>query len=204
MNQQGNALNQSNFEEERQEAIERLTNAFAKGDLEMNAYEDRVSLANKVSTAVDLLKLTIDLPAGTIQPFAKKHPAQNPTSLRNKVNRDLVNAPRMNTGCIMGSRNLTGNWLSSDRVSAFTVMGSTHMDFHNVDLPPGPVYIELYSLMGEVKITVPANLAVRLNVTPFMGDCKANRSVNQQTANAESWLEISGFVMMGEVTVNAT
>ncbi len=203
MNLQGNTLSNGSFEEQRQEAIERLTNAFAAGKLEMNAYEERVSLANKVSTPIDLLKLTIDLPAANLQTSGKKQATAKPSNLRNTINNALVNAPRMNTGCIMGSRNLTGNWLSSDRVSTFTLMGSTHMDFHDVDLPPGPIYLEVYALMGEVKITVPANLPVRLNATPFMGDCKASRTVNQQTANAESWLEISGFIMMGDIQVHA-
>ncbi len=204
MNLQVNTTSNDDFEEQRQEAIERLTNAFAAGNLGMNAYEDRVSLANKVSTQLDLLKLTVDLPASTIRQSGKKQPASNSSVLRNSINRALVSAPRMNTGCIMGSRNLSGNWLSSDRVSAFTVMGSTYMDFRNVELPPGPIYVEVFTLMGEVKITVPRNLPVRLNATPFMGDCKAARSVNQKTADAETWLEISGFVMMGDLQVHAS
>ena len=109
----------------------------------------------------------------------------------------------MVTGCIMGDRSHTGNWLTSDRVTAFTVMGSTKLDLRDSDLPPGPVRIEVFTLMGETKIIVPRDLPVRMNAFAFMGESKAARDVDQQVRGAATWVEISGFVMMGSVDVRA-
>jgi predicted membrane protein len=103
----------------------------------------------------------------------------------------------------MGDRNMTGNWLTSDRVSSFTVMGSTKLDLRDVDLPPGPVRIEVFTLMGDTKIIVPRDLPVRMSAFSLMADSRIDRSVNQQTRGAECWVEVSGFIMMGDVKVVA-
>jgi len=103
----------------------------------------------------------------------------------------------------MGDRHLTGNWLTSDRVSTFTVMGSTKIDLRDSDLPPGATRIEVFNLMGETQIVVPRDLPVRLSAFALMAESRADRNVNQQTRGADSWIEVSGFVMMGELRVRA-
>jgi len=187
----------------RQQTIDRLTAAFAADAITMEEYERRATAANAATSLEQLESLSFDLPAvqkpkpeGSRKPAAAYEP-------RNGINASIIGSTPMTTGCVMGDRNLTGNWLSSDRVSSFTVMGSTKLDLRDVDLPPGPVRIEAFTLMGETKIVVPRGLPVRLNVFAFMGESQAGRDVNQQINGATTWVEISGFAMMGSVTVRA-
>ena len=57
--------------------------------------------------------------------------------------------------------------------------------------------------MGEIVITVPRGLAVRLNASPFMGEVGANREVTQRAAPGEPVIQIDGFVFMGSLRVIA-
>jgi len=197
------SYNSSGMEPMRQQTIDRLTAAFASDAITMDEYERRATAANAATNLDQLESLSFDLPA--IKKSASegsRKPAAHPEP-RNGINPSIVGSTPLTTGCVMGDRNLIGNWLSSDRVSSFTVMGSTKLDLRDVDLPPGPVHIEAFTLMGETKIVVPRGLPVRLNVFAFMGESQAGREVNQQVSGAETWVEISGFAMMGSLTVRA-
>lgn len=174
----------------RQDVIDRLTEAFSKDAISMEEYERLATEANATNRLEDLTRLSFDLPARQEQSRFRKDSS-------------IIGAKPLMTGSIMGDRKMIGNWLSSDRVSSFTVMGSTRLDLRDVDLPPGPIHIETYTLMGETKIIVPRDLPVRLNVFAFMGESSASRDVNQQIRGSTSWVEVSGFAMMGSVNVKA-
>jgi hypothetical protein len=191
------------FEAQRQQTIDRLTAAFASDAITMDEYERRATAANAATRPDELERLSFDLPA--VRPEARRPASrQEPRfEARNTLDPSLVGAAPITTGCVMGDRRLTGNWLSSDRVSAFTVMGSTQIDLREVDLPPGAVHIEAFTLMGETKVIVPRGLPVRLNAFALMGESRAGREVNQQVGGAPSWVEISGVAMMGSITVRA-
>lgn len=104
----------------------------------------------------------------------------------------------------MSDRSLAGDWLTGNRVQAFTFMGRTKIDLRNVPLPPGGLRIETMVCMGEVVITVPRGLAVRLNASPFMGEVGANHDVTQRAAVGEPVVQIDGFILMGSLKVIAS
>lgn len=203
MNQyQAGSTANPNPEAQRQRAIDRLTEAFASNAISMDEYERRVAQASALSRVEALDELVADLPA-----VAPKQPARGgsvrPAPVPAGLNSDIIGAPAVSSACIMGDRNLVGNWLTSDRVTTFTVMGSTKIDLRNADLPPGRIRIEVFTLMGDTKIIVPPGLPVQLNSFVVMGDSRADREVNQQTKGAGSWVEVSGFVIMGDIRVHA-
>jgi len=192
----------------KQAAIDRLTEAFAADRIDMDEYERRAALANAARLPRELDELTADLPAvsgGSGRPSAPRRPEppRGTESYGLRVNPDLTGGVPMTTGCVMGDRRLAGNWLTSDRVSSFTVMGSTKIDLREVDIPPGPLKIEVFTLMGETRIIVPRGLPVRMSAFALMAESHVDREVDQQTRGAESWVEVSGFAMMGELRVTA-
>ncbi|MGD9939631.1 MAG: LiaF domain-containing protein [Clostridia bacterium] len=194
----------------RQDAIDSLTSAFAGNIISMEEYERRAGLASLAELPEALDEVIADLPAtrprqATTGPAQRRSARDVPqdTYYHRQPLRDLSSAPPLTTGCVMGDRNLTGNWLTSNKVSSFTVMGSTKLDLRDSELPLGPINVEVFTLMGETKIIVPPGLPVRMNAFAFMAESTAHRSVNQQVHGAETWVEISGFVMMGSVVVKA-
>lgn len=189
----------------RQDTIDRLTEAFAADLIDMDEYERRAEAANAAKRTDDLRALSADLPVPRrAGPAAKRGPSTEPAfSPRRALDPSIVGAAPITTGCVMGDRRLVGDWLSSDRVSAFTVMGSTRLDLREAVLPPGPIRIEAFTLMGEIQVIVPRDLPVKLNAFAFMGESNAGKEVNQQIRGAETWVEVSGFAMMGSLTVKA-
>lgn len=205
------------MEMRRQKTIDALTSAFAGNIISMEEYERRATLASAAVFPEALDEVLADLsatrPGTTAYGSASRTPSltgynstnsDTPSSYYSRRPAgDLVNAPPLTTGCVMGDRNLTGNWLTSNKVSSFTVMGSTKLDLRDSDLPRGPINVEVFTLMGETRIIVPPGLPVRMNAFAFMAESTAHRSVNQQVHGADTWVEISGFVMMGSVVVKA-
>ncbi len=189
------------LEAERQCVIDRLTDAFAADTITMDEYERRASAVSAATSLDELQRITYDLPAQA------RHPSntdRRPGGSGGGIDNSIIGATPVMTACIMSDRTMTGDWLSSDQVSSFTVMGSTRLDLRDADLPAGPIRIEVFTLMGDTRIIVPPDLPVHLKAFAFMGDSKAGREVRQKTGGARSWVEISGFVMMGSLTVRAT
>lgn len=192
---------------QRQRAIDRLTEAFASNRLSMDEYERRVSQANALTRIDALEELTSDLPA--VRPSAEPTRGRPARDTAARVSADspagtndaIVGAPAVSTMCVMGDRSLAGNWLTSDRVSTFTLMGSIKVDLRDADLPPGRVKIDVFTVMGETTIIVPPGLPVHMGASVIMGEARADRDVNQQTRGAATWVEISGMVLMGEIRV---
>ncbi len=196
------ALFSRTLEERRQRALDRLTEAFAADQLSMEAYETRVAAVQAVRSADELATLVGDLPSAREPepaPRANSHPDREPPP--NRINPDLAGSESV--ACVMGDRRLQGDWLQGDRVESFTLMGSVKFDFRDTALPPGPVRIEAFCLMGDVKVIVPRGLPVRLSAFPFMADARVGREVERRVRPGEPYLEISGFVMMGDIQVSA-
>lgn len=186
------------FEARRQRVIDALTQAYASDRITVEEYEARASAAAAADRPEQLEDLVSDLPA----PLSSGEPSPSPRASAYPVHGPAEGA--VSVACVMGDRRMTGNWLDSDRVNSFTLMGSTRLDLRDADLPEsGPVRIEVFTLMGETVIVVPRELPVRLTTMPFMGEAVARRDVDQNVRGARRWLEISGLVVMGSVVVKA-
>ena len=193
------------FEVRRQRVIDTLTQAYASDYLSMEEYESRAAAAAAADLPGQLDDLVSDLPsiAGAPDEPARR-PSSPPRPRRPAYPAEYPGGASSSVTCILGDRSMTGNWLDSDRVNSFTLMGSTRLDLRDADLPEsGPVRIEAFVLMGETVIIVPRELPVRLTAMPFMGEARARRDVDQNIRGARRWVEISGLVVMGSVVVKA-
>jgi len=206
------------FEAHRQRVIDALTQAYASDQITMEEYEARAAAAAAADRPGELEDLISDLPAprpsgdsvrrprhvAPEAPLAPRRPSPPPRPYSASYPSYGSGDGTVSVACVMGDRRMTGNWLDSDRVNSFTLMGSTRLDLRDADLPEsGPVRIEAFVLMGETVVIVPRELPVRLTAMPFMGEAVARRDVDQNIRGARRWLEISGLVVMGSVVVKA-
>ena len=201
----------SDFEDHRQRTIDILTQAFASDAIGVEEYEALATSAAAADSVRELDALVSDLPAlktdsrrsGT-DGTASRSPRPAHTSPADSYPAYPSGGASTSVACVMADRRMTGNWLNSDRVHSFTLMGSTRLDLRDADLPEsGPIRIEAFVLMGETVVIVPRDLPVRLNAMPFMGEAVARRDVNQSVRGARRWVEVSGLVVMGSVVVKA-
>jgi hypothetical protein len=184
--------NNAEIEALRKKVIDCLTDSFSQDLLTMEEYETKVSAANKLDNPEELRQLINNLPV-LVRP--------NAPEARVKTNALLKGQAAQSSSCIMGNRRLQGRWLTSDSVNTFCVMGETIIDLRDTDLPPGALKIDIFQVMGETKIIVPKDYPVTMNAFSFMAEARADRDVSQQIHGAVSWLEISGFVVMGSIRV---
>jgi len=206
------------FEAHRQRVIDALTEAYASDRITVEEYEARAAAAAAADRPGELEDLIADLPVRRSPedaprrsrsetpepPFAPRRPSPPPRPYTASYPAYGSGDGTVSVACVMGDRRMTGNWLDSDRVNSFTLMGSTRLDLRDADLPEsGPVRIEAFVLMGETVVIVPRELPVRLTTMPFMGEAVARRDVDQNVRGARRWLEISGLVVMGSVVVKA-
>ena len=187
------------LERRRERVMERLTHAFSTNGLDMDEYERRAGLAQAASLDAELDALLLDLPGeAPVGNAPAMRAASAPGYLR--ASAPLESGSR-SVACVMSDRRMTGDWLQSDKVETFTLMGSTTLDLRGVELPPGPIRIDAFVLMGETVVIVPRDLPVRMDAFAFMGEATARRDVSQNVRGARSWVEVGGFVLMGSIEV---
>jgi hypothetical protein len=199
-------LSPRELEESRQRVLDRLTEAFSSDHLSMEGYESRVAAVQTARTRGDLESLVADLPreagkANVTRPSSRRRDAAAKVPLSNEIDSRLQGSGEESVACIMGERRLQGDWLQGDKVSSFCVMGSVVIDFRDTALPPGRIKLDTFCLMGDIKVTVPRGLPVKMSAFPFMADARIGREVERHIERGEPYLDISGFVMMGDIQV---
>ena len=196
----------------RERLLESLTRAYVSDQIPVEEYERRAGLLQKAGSHAELATLVADLPGAlpsgrppqTFGPGPRPDGVPPAAATRSAPTAGYTgHGSQQDILCVMGDRHLQGNWLQGDKAVSFTMMGSTRLDLRNVALPPGPIHIQAFVLMGETRVIVPRNLPVRLNATPFMGDATARRDVDQNVRYGEPHVIIEGFVMMGSLVVVA-
>jgi len=190
-------MTDDDIERRREAALDRLTEAFAADRIHMEDYESRVAVAQNARDDAELARALAGLPA--LGDARSGFSAGRAAAPGNRIDTRLSGGS--NIACVMGERRLEGDWLSGDRVSSATIMGSTSLDLRGTALPPGRLKIEAFVFMGELSIVVPRGLGVRLNVFPFMGDARMDRDVETRIEPGKPYLEIGGFAMMGSIRV---
>lgn len=188
-------------ERDREEAIIRLSDAFADDRIQMEEFERRLELAHRAETSAELAALLADLPrpaeAVTRRPeptpLARPAPSRPPAPTR-VPERSLVAG-------ILGGGNRTGGWIPARTTIAIGVMGGVSLDFRESPLPTGVTDVECYALMGGIEIIAPPGVHIDCTGVGFLGgfDYKQREAPTDPDAPV---LRISGFAVMGGVDVS--
>jgi hypothetical protein len=146
---------------------------------------------------VEIDALLSDLPALPATPAV--------TAPATKITPALVPASQVRAEqtmlAIMGGIERRGSWSMPRRLRLVTFMGGAHLDLREARFPPGPVDIEIFSMMGGTEIIVPPGLAVETHGSAIMGGFQeVNRAPVHPDADAPL-LRVHGFVIMGGVDI---
>ncbi|MEI6384986.1 MAG: LiaF domain-containing protein [Spirochaetota bacterium] len=193
------------LDDARERVLEALTRAYVSDRIPVEEYERRAALVQKAPTQEELIGLLSDLPLEIPKMASPEHgrPGTAPAASDGGAVSGTSQGSHQDILCVMGERQLQGNWLQGDSAVSLTIMGTTRIDLRNVALPQGPIRIQTFVLMGETRVIVPRNLPVRLNASPFMGEATAKRGVDQNVRYGEPHVIIEGFVLMGSLVVVA-
>jgi hypothetical protein len=182
----------------RDEVIEILSDAFAGGVLELDAFDERVSLAHRADSVAALDRLVEDLApiaAAAEGPGEALAPAAETVALevQRPASRTLVS--------VMGGVDRKGAWRVPKRLRVFTLMGGTDLDLREVQLPPGVTEIKIAAIMGGVDVIVPPDLAVEAHGWAIMGGFDGLDRAPARPDPDRPLVRISGFALMGGISV---
>ncbi|TWD73370.1 cell wall-active antibiotic response 4TMS protein YvqF [Kribbella amoyensis] len=185
---------------EREDVAEVLRAAAGEGRLSFTELEDRLETTYNAKTYGELVHITADLPGGPSAPSTpaqysgEQHPAQYAQS---------DSTPVINT--FLAETKRTGGWLAPQRQEVNAVLGDVTLDYTEAQLPYDEIFVEVKSILSEVKIRVPQNAIVHLDGNPILG------SVTEQEAGFGGAVDpatgpvkvfhIRGTAILGEIKV---
>jgi hypothetical protein len=183
---------------EREDVAEILRQAAGEGRLTFVELEDRLESAYAARTYGDLVELTADLPNGP------RHPGASPpgSTVSPAPDHGLVQAsPTINV--FLSDSKRTGNWLAPQRQEVHAVLGDVTLDYTEAQVPYDEVYIDVKSILADVKIRVPQNAVVHLDSQPFLGSVTEQGGLdsNAQTGTRPKIFHIKGTAILGDIKV---
>jgi hypothetical protein len=175
---------------ERERTIAFLSDRFSRGDLDLEAFEERVTIAHRAGSQEELVALTADL-----APTAEAVVASSPMTIAPET-------PEHDEAlAIFGGVQRTGRWRVPRRMRAVAGFGGIDLDFRNAELPAGPFALDVRATFGGVQIIVPPNLAVEVHGSAiFGGFAHMDRVPPSPDPNAPV-LHVYGKVVFGGVSI---
>lgn len=180
---------------DRQRVADVLRDAAGDGRLDLDELEERLELTWQAKTYGELVPITLDLQAtGPVTA-----PAAAP------VRRTPAGAPAVghaSSTAIMSECKRQGVWSVPENHSAFALMGSVVIDLREAQLQSHHTQINASSIMGEVKIIIPADMHVILDGTPIMGEFSQQKDKTPAELRPDSpTVRVRGMALMGSVNV---
>ncbi|HET7034872.1 MAG TPA: DUF1707 domain-containing protein [Thermomicrobiaceae bacterium] len=175
---------------ERESALAGLREAYVEGRLNLEEYSQRMDATLAARTRGQLAELTRDLPA-IASPAA-------PGSTYAAPSGPLQPAPNW-TVSIMSDTKRQGRWRLREPLNALSLMASLRLDLRQADIPHEAV-LNVFVIMGDVKILVPEGVEVDFGEITLMGSQQDKRTSPPPPPGAPV-VRLRGFVLMGNVEV---
>lgn len=178
---------------DRQKVADVLREAAGEGRIDLEELDERLELTWHAKTYADLVPITADL-------HLPGHAQQAGAPVRRPSHVPVVG--HASSTAIMGECKRQGVWSVPEHHSAFALMGSVVIDLRQAQLSAHDTQINASTIMGEVKIIVPADFNVVIDGTPIMGEFGHGKDKTPATIGPGSpTIRVRGMAMMGSVTV---
>ncbi|GAA2798094.1 DUF1707 SHOCT-like domain-containing protein [Mycolicibacterium pallens] len=161
-----------------------LTDAAAKGRLQLSEYEQRLAKAYAAQTYDDLDRLTEDLPEAA--DASHRRGASKP-------------APKTLLLAILSGFERRGRWNVPGRITTFTLFGGGVVDLRYADFTSASVEIHAYSIMGGQTILLPPEINVEVHGIGVMGGF--DHDVDGPGTPGAPTVTIRGFSLWGGVGI---
>jgi hypothetical protein len=176
------------LEQERERAIDLLSQHFAHDHLTVEELERRLELAYRARSTTELQALLADLEGRTAAP------APN-ISLPAPV---VPDHDRFVS--VMGENQRRGVWAAPQQLDVVAVMSDTTIDLTQATLPTGIMDVRVKGLMSSVKLIVPPGVRVADRVGSFMASVQV-RPDDAPTRPDLPVIWLTGWAVMCEVQV---
>lgn len=188
--------------DEREETIQRLTDAFAADLIDVDEFEARVDSAHQASDCQALIALRSDVSpttSGSDKPASTALVAADPDLQEGLV---LAQPKTKWVVAIVGGAERKGRWRVPRKLRVTSVMGGALIDFREAIIAPGITEVKVIAVMGGVEIIVPPTLAVECEGWGIAG---AFESLDRYPVVADPGrplLRITGMAVAGGVEIS--
>lgn len=176
--------------EERERTIALLSDRFAQGELEIEEFEERVTLAHRAQAVEELAALLADLSP----PPSELATAQSLAVASNAPERGEATA-------IFGGTRREGAWSVPRHLRVTAFFGGVELDLRTARLPPGPVDLDVTATFGGVQVIVPPTLAVEVHGTAIFGGFEHMDRTSSSPDPDLPVVRIHGRALFGGVSV---
>lgn len=182
---------------EREQVADVLREAAGEGRLSYTELEDRLESLYATKTYGELVELTADLPNGPELPTTPAAAGVSPQGL-------VQVAPVINA--FMSETKRTGGWLAPQRQEVNAVLGDVTLDYTEAQLPYDEIYVDVKSILADVKIRVPRNAIVHLDSNPILGSVSEQEAglggpVAEPATTPPKTFHIRGTAILGEIKI---
>ncbi|WP_328328173.1 DUF1707 domain-containing protein [Kribbella sp. NBC_00382] len=183
---------------EREEVADVLREAAGEGRLSYTELEDRLETLYSAKTYGELVEIASDLPNGPTLAAgaAAVAPVGQPSAGM------TVHAPVINV--FLSDQKRIGNWLAPQRQEVNAVLGDVTLDYTEAQVPYNEIYIDVKSILADVKIRVPRNAIVHLDSNPILGSVSEQDSPLgsvDEPPSAPKIFHIRGTAILGEIKI---
>ena len=172
----------------RETVIEKLAAAYTNGDLDLDDYERRVTLAEEAGSIDELEAIIADFPAAT------------------RRNEQKAVSPVAEEGgrfyfTLLGDRKIYPQDLERNAASVLSIIGEVRIDLSQTTAPLGTAFvITVVSFIGETKITVPRGTRIVSQSINLIGELK-NKTQKIPDGAERYTLYLHGFKLLGDIKV---
>jgi hypothetical protein len=194
----------------RERVVARLTDGFARDEIGLDQFEQRVNDAYQSRTPAQLEALVADLEdasseaKGPVVVEAELVPATGTPANGALVPAHASAAPRVFARAILGTAERSGSFaLPPENAQASAVLGSLVIDLRDVVLPPGLTEVRVRAVLGSIEVFVPADMNVECEGSGILGSFEGtSRSVAALDPDAPR-LRIVGSAVLGSIEVRS-
>jgi len=175
---------------ERERTIALLSDRFASGELDMEVFEERLTVAHRARTLEELAALTADLT-----------PASDPATATQTLAVSSDSPARGSALAIFGGTRRGGGWTVPRHLQVTAIFGGVELDLREARLPAGSIDVEVTAMFGGVQIVVPPSLAVEIHGSAILGGFDQMDRAPPVPDPDSPVLRIHGTAVMGGVNV---
>ena len=198
------------LEARRKQTLAQLESLHGTRAIGAEEYRRRAEIARRAQDETELESVRPDAeerraparPAAPIPPPEPARPASPTPAARPAPAAAGLEASDGSTGLVfacMGGSMRKGAWEPPETLYAFALMGGIELDFREAALLEGTTEVDIFALMGGVKITVPSDVDVEVSGIGFMG---AFEHVSRHVpGDNRPLIRIRGLALMGGVSV---
>lgn len=188
----------------RERAIARLSDLFARDELELEDFERKLSSVHRAATEGEVAEVLAGLPAEASTAIVIEPERETKAAVRASSTAIVPASQVRQTETLvsmLGGSVRRGSWVPPRLLRVVAILGGSELDFRDARMPPGITDVSVFAMMGGVHIIVPPSLSVEVYGTGIMGGFEHMARLPPENDPERPVLRVHGLAFMGGVSV---